>query len=415
MEGKIFINSLVWAKHCRGLLGSSLEGFVRWMQTNGYSQRTVRCNIYGVTHFGKYLRRRGIRSIDQLEGARGRKVLEAYRCYCKCRGFRHRTFCLKSFFQSLKEAGLITCLPSREFLLLPLTRQYLAFLRDRGNLSESTLRRHTDWVENFLRFLGWEEKTPFSPFSVGEIDRFIEREAQRLRRPPHRSFVAAFRSFFRYLYYSGKMDRDLSGFIEKPRRYKLRSLPPVLTWSEVHRILRGVDRSTPSGLLRYAVLLLLTTYGLRAGEVARLKLEDIDWQREVLHIGQRKMGKDLWLPLVPQVGKAIYEYLRKGRPLSTYREVFLLLRAPRRPLSGGSVSYVVRRTLQFAGLHPPRRGAHLLRHSVATRLIRRGASLKEIGDVLGHRRLESTHLYTKTAIENLREVALEVPELKEER
>jgi len=412
MEDKIFLNPVIEAKHRQGLLGAYFDDFVNWMKNNGYPRRTIRNYVQMVTHFGKYLHRRGISSIYQLEGVIGKKLLDGYRDYCKRRGLTHRTFVLKPYLQALKERGVIIGLASKDSLLLPLTRQYLTFFRKQGNLAESTLRRNADWIENFLRFRGDKQDTPLPTFSIADVDKFIEHEALRLRRPPHRSYVAALKSFFGFLYHSGKIGRDFSYLIDRPRRYKLQSLPTVLPWSEVKMILKSVDRSTKPGLRDYAILLLLTTYGLRAGEVAHLKLEDVDWRKEAIHIARRKMGRDLWLPLRPQVGKAIFEYLRGGRPFSKYREIFLLLRAPRRPISGWGVSYVVRKHIQLAGLNPPRRGAHVLRHSFATHLIRHGASLKQIGDLLGHRNLESTYIYTKTAVEHLREVALEIPEVK---
>jgi site-specific recombinase XerD len=144
--------------------------------------------------------------------------------------------------------------------------------------------------------------------------------------------------------------------------------------------------------------------------VANLKLEDIDWRKETIFIAQGKTGQDLWLPLTPKVGNAIIQYLKRARPHSKYRELFLLTKAPWTPITRRNIGYIVNRYIQLTGLSPSQRGPHLLRHSFATNLIRRGVQLKEIGDMLGHRDLNSTHLYTKTAVENLREVALEVPE-----
>ena len=173
----------------------------------------------------------------------------------------------------------------------------------------------------------------------------------------------------------------------------------------------SVDLSTKAGPQHYAILQLLTTYGLRAGEIAQLRLDNIDWRKETIHIAPGKTGKDLWLPLTAGVGKAILRYLKDRRPPSKYREIFLLTCAPWTPLKSGNIGYVVNRHIKLAGLNLPRGGPHLLRHSFATRLVRAGASLKEIGDLLGHRDPESTHTYTKTATERLREVALEMPEI----
>ena len=410
MHDKIFQCPVIEAKHRTGLLGTYFDHFVTSMQGNGYLKETICSNVQKITHFGQYLYQRGIRSIHQLEGIEGKKLLDAYRDYCKRRGLGHRSYGLKFYLQALKNANVISNLTFGHSLLLPLTKQFLAFLRNQNDLSEGTIRRHIWWVEKFLQFSGyWKD---ISSIGIIDIDRFIEQETIRLKHAPHRSFAHALRSFVRFLYHSGKIHTDFSYLIVTPRRYKLQFLPTVLPWSDVQKILNSVDRSTKTGLQHYAILLLLTTYGLRAGEVAQLKLEDINWKNETIHIVRRKMGKDLWLPLTPQVGNTILKYLKRGRPISKYREVFICIRAPLTPLNTVNITYVVNRYIQLAGLNPSRRGAHTLRHSFATHLIRQGVSLKQISDMLGHRNLESTHIYTKTAIERLREVALEIPEVK---
>jgi len=207
----------------------------------------------------------------------------------------------------------------------------------------------------------------------------------------------------------------LSYFITSPRCYKLESLPRLLSWDDVGRLLRSVDLSTGPGIRACAILTLLTSYGLRSGEVARLKLEDIDWRRETIHIARRKTGRDLWLPLIPQAAEAVIRYLKSGRPSSKYREIFLIARAPWTPIKSQNIGQVVRRQIQLAGLTPSSQGAHIIRHSFATHLHRKGASLKEVGDILGHKAPQSTRVYTKTATDHLRDVALEVPEVPDEK
>ena len=406
MHDEIF--PIAEAKHRNGLLGVYFDYFVNWMQDNGYSKRTMRVNVQKVTRFGWYLHKKGINCIHQLEGTEGKKILNAYRRYCKHQNLEHRSFSLKFYLQALKDANVINDLPFGESLLLPLTKQFLNFLKSQ-NLSEKTIRRSIWWIEKFLQFFGRKD---ISSIRLIDIDRFIEREAIRLKHAPHRTYAYAFRIFIKFLYRSRKIHTDFSHLITHPRRYKLQFLPTVLPWSDIQKILNNVDQSNKTGLQHYAILLLLTSYGLRAGEVAQLKLEDIDWRNEVIHIAQRKMGKDLWLPLVPKVGKAIIKYLKHGRPISRYREIFIHIKAPLIPLNSGNVHHVVNRYIQLAGLNPPRCGPHMLRHSFATNLIRQGVPLKQISDMLGHRNMESTHIYTKTAIERLREVALEVPEVK---
>lgn len=413
MHNKIFPTPAVEARHRGGLLGAYFDCFVTWMQDHGYSRGRMRLNVQGVTHFGQYLRRKGIRSIHQLEEVTGQKLLVAYRHYCKRHRHWQENFGVNLYLRALKEAGVLTNLGSKDSLLLPETQQYVTFLKNQKGLSEKTIHLYTYWVEKFLRFLGYQNGASSMPtFGIADVDRFIEQKGVQLGHASHRLLAKALRSFLRFLYQSGNLYTDLSSLITSPRHYKLQSLPQVLSQPEVQKILSSLDRSTKTGLQQYAILILLTTYGLRVGEVAHIKLEDIDWRNESIHIAQRKTRKDLRLPLMPQAGKAVLDYLKGARPPSKYREIFLLTRAPYTPLNRNYITHMVSRYIKLTGLNLPRYGAHLLRHSFATHLIRKGVSLKQIGDMLGHRNPESTHIYTKTATEHLREVALEIPEVR---
>lgn len=413
MHKKIFPTPAIERKHRQGLLGAHFDCFLNWMQEHGYSRHSMRFNVQCLTHLGEYLKKKGISSIHQLQGADGQELLVTYRDYCRGQGYWRRESGLKLYLGALEETGILSSSTPGNSLLFHETKQYRDFLKNQRGLAEKTIHRHIYWIEKFLRFLGCQEHRSSVPtFGIGQVDRFIEQEAERLGRTSQGPLAGCLRSFLRFLYQSGKLATDLSVLITSPRCYKLESLPRVLDWDEVQKIVNSVHRSTRNGPQYYAILVLLTTYGLRAGEVAQLKLEDIDWRRKAIHIVPRKSGKDLYLPLTHGVAQAILDYLRHRRFPSKYRQVFLLTRAPWRSLTRQNIAYVVNRHIELAGLELPRGGPHLLRHSFATHLIRKGASLKQIGDLLGHRALESTHIYTKTATEHLREVALEVPEVK---
>ena len=202
-----------------------------------------------------------------------------------------------------------------------------------------------------------------------------------------------------------------------PTLYAFERLPAALTPDEVQAVLESArhDR-TPMGLRNYAILLLLATYGLRAGEVVRLRLEDIDWRHECLHVRQSKTGRTTVLPLLAPVGDAILAYLREGRPTTAAREVFLRAQAPIQPFRRGSSLYaIVARRLPKAGVRPAgKRGPHTFRHAHAVRLLRAAVPLKAIGDLLGHTTTASTAIYLKLATEDLREVGLDVPPAREE-
>jgi integrase len=188
--------------------------------------------------------------------------------------------------------------------------------------------------------------------------------------------------------------------------YRLSEIPRSISWTEVGKVLAGVDRRTPRGKRDYAMLLLLVTYGLRGREVAALTLDDIDWKRERLAIPERKAGHSTAFPLSKSVGEAIVDYLQHGRPKTTDRHVFFRAAAPVQPIGCAVVSACAARYLLRAGVQVPRPGSHTLRHTLVQRLVDADFALKEIGDFVGHRSPRSTQIYGKVAVESLRQVAL---------
>jgi site-specific recombinase XerD len=217
--------------------------------------------------------------------------------------------------------------------------------------------------------------------------------------------VGALRSFLRYLRLRGDIALDLAEVVPSVPDWRLAHLPKSIAPDEVERLLRAVDRSHPTGQRDYAVLLLLARLGLRAGEVVAMTLEDIDWEGGELLI-HSKGGQQDRLPLLQDVGQALASYLREARPRCATRRVFVTMKAPRRGFAGpGAVCTIVRHALQLADLHPPRKGAHLLRHSLATGMLRRGASLAEIGEILRHRLPNTTQIYAKVDLDALRAIA----------
>lgn len=217
---------------------------------------------------------------------------------------------------------------------------------------------------------------------------------------------AALRSFLRYLFRERITRRDLSMAVERPRTYRLSDVPRSVAVGDVERTLGMVDRRSVVGRRDYAMLMLLVVYGLRAREVAALTLDDIDWKTTVLHIRGRKAGHAAVYPLAVEVGEAVIDYLQRGRPETSDRRIFFRTRAPRAAITHRIVSGRARFYLRKAGVEVARPGSHTLRHSCAQRLVDAEFSLKVIGDYLGHRRAASTRIYSKVAIEALREVAL---------
>jgi site-specific recombinase XerD len=222
--------------------------------------------------------------------------------------------------------------------------------------------------------------------------------------------IQTVRSVLRYLRQEGQVSSDLASLVAAPRRYADATLPIGLAPDQVLRVLNGVDRSTSIGVRDHSMLTLLSIYGMRASEVAALRLDDVDWKIDQIQIAQSKGRRKLVLPLIPEAGDAILAYIRDGRPMSQHRELFIRHKAPYSRMTSPAVYQIVRKALDCAGVESLRRGPHLFRHTQATAWIRGGWSLKAVGDLLGHRCADTTRIYAKVAIEDLREVALDVPE-----
>jgi site-specific recombinase XerD len=218
----------------------------------------------------------------------------------------------------------------------------------------------------------------------------------------------------RFLASSGEAPPGLDAQIDTPRVYRGEQLPRSLPWESVRTLLRSIDRTSRLGRRDYAMFLLMATYGLRSSEVVALTIDDIEWRAQRIRIPQRKTGGSFFLPLTDEVGAALLQYLRRGRPALAFRELFLRGRAPAGVLKATGVLEAFQKWSRRSGLHIPFQGAHCLRHSYAVHLLRQGTSLKTIGDLLGHRSLESTCVYLRLAVEDLREVALPLPRSLEE-
>ena len=290
---------------------------------------------------------------------------------------------------------------------------YGRWLTELHGFSPETLRKNGHAAGVFLEWLGGRaSKESLHGLTVSDLDAFLAWRNQGLRRATRSGVSHCLRSFLRFLYAEGLIEQDLSLSVNGPVLYRFENIPSALTDKQVES-LRDITRRdhTPLGLRDHAMLLLIATYGLRAGEVVRMKLEDIDWRREQIRLKQSKTRADLLLPLMPEVGQAVLDYLRRGRPKTHLREIFIRARAPHGPFACGSSLYTVfRRRIQQAGIQPEgKRGPHAIRYARATGLLRANVSLKSISDLLGHRSATSTGVYLKLATEDLRSVALDVP------
>lgn len=292
----------------------------------------------------------------------------------------------------------------------PLLREFAQHLEQHRGNPVGTVRKKVKHAEAFLAFQRLRRRR-LPQLCLRDIDAFVVTCRKRYARITVANMCSSLRSFVGFLCVSGRVPVDLSTSILAPIVRRGERPHRALPWEDVRRILKAVDRSTPCGRRDYVLLLMMSTYGLGAGEAIRLSLDDIDWRAATLHVVRPKTGAAFLLPLLPAVTRALVSYLRHGRPAhASTRHLFVRMMAPHEPLSAASaIRHVLNTHAQRAGVSAPYLGSHVLRHTHACRQLELGTQPKLIGDILGHRDPQSTSAYLRVSVERLRQVALAVP------
>jgi integrase/recombinase XerD len=395
-------------------LAPEIERYVEWMDLQGYAIRNIYHRVPMLCRFAEFAKQHGSTDLksaaSQIEEFAA-QWLAAHEPNCKTTEARRHIAeeARNPVRQMLRLAveGHVT--PDRQRKSFPFEAQapgFLRYLQEERGLREATIYHYAHRLLGFgdyLKRLGVTSLTEISPALLAS---FVIDTAPKLARTVRRDLCGILRVFLRFCHRERVIAHDLSGAVEMPQVYRLADVPRSITWDEVRRMLEAVDRRTALGRRDYAILLLLVTYGLRAHEVAKLTLDDIDWKRERLQIPERKAGHWTAYPLAHVVAEALIEYLRSGRPQTQDRHVFFRVLAPRKPIGNGAISAIVALYLRKAGVQVHRAGAHTLRHTCVQRLIDAEFPLKTIGDYVGHRSPQSTEIYSKVAIAALREVAM---------
>lgn len=384
------------------VLGPHLDGFVAWLQRQGYSERPIRRRVSAARRLDVLLVRDSVDPQD-LSAARFLAYVPAHRGDDVYLGA-----VVRSLVDYFDEQGVLAPTPVTPSDTL--VARYRAHLERVRGLSVATVTAHSHSVTQFLAFLQ-HDRVPdqLRDLDTGRIETFVQTAGTRLGRGTLQHTVAHLRSFLRFLATSGLAPPGLDSRIDTPRLYRGERLPRTLPWETARALLRAIGRSTSMGRRDYAMLLLVATYGLRSCEVVALTLDDVDWRTGRLRVRRPKVGSPLVLPLTPEVGDALLDYLRHGRPALPERGIFLRLRGPAGTLKRTALTEVFQGWVRRSGLTIPFQGPHCLRHSLAVHLLRQGTPLKTIGDVLGHRSAESTCVYLRLDVEDLRDVALHLP------
>lgn len=393
----------------KGPLLAFVQAFSEQLQAQGYAPASLKISIRLVKDFVTWLDQREIDGCS-LAATHVSDYLDDRWLYRRRR--RGDAFTLHAFVGLVSADG---CAAESEppAVTTPARRVRQEFeeylLRERG-LATATIRLYGDAVGRFLEHAFGDGEVRLGEITAADVIRFVQVDAARLHHSKRaKVMISALRSFLRYGHYRGDITADLHTCVPTVANWSMAGIPRTISASQVQRLLAGCDQRSATGRRDYAMLLLLARLGLRASEVVGLRLEDIDWDEGAICIRGPAQRCDR-LPLPADVGAAIVAYLRDGRPACVARNVFIRSRAPQRALLGPSaVSCVVLRALRRAGIDTPLKGAHLLRHSLATNMLGSGASLGEIAEILRHRNPQTTTIYAKVDLVSLHALALPWP------
>ena len=381
-----------------------LSSFATSLREDGYAEFTMRSKLRLLADFLQWLGRSGI-SVTEIH----ERPVEVFIQDKQRQGQVHRgdREALRQFLAHLRNQGVV---PGQEAICdnspsADILNRYEKHLRSERALANATVVNYVPFARQFLVQRFREGPVLLRELKAADISAFVLRHAQTIGCRRAQLMTTAFRSFFRFLFQIGELPVDLAASVPTVADRRLSTVPKYLVAEEVHRVLGGCDRQTSSGRRNYAILLLLARLGLRAGEVVSLQLQDIDWRAgEILILGNGLLHDRMPLPV--DVGEALTSYLRIDRPPCKTRRVFVCLKAPQSGFAGPStVTTIVRRALARAGLDPAFKGAHVLRHSLATSMLRSRASMREIGEVLRHRVSSTTEIYAKLDFDALRSLA----------
>jgi site-specific recombinase XerD len=394
-----------------GLFGNHIDRWAALLLEQGYQRDPLLHKMSLVAALGRWLESKRHRLIE-LDDEKVESFVRARQRHRRIhRGDR---MTLRFLLADLRSTGDIPPPPPKAAptALEHALHEYTDYLvRERG-LSPRTVSQYAHCIRTFLAERFNNGPIRWNALCQADTNGHLQQKSATVCPNTLHSVTAALRSYFTFLRLRGDIQMDLASGVPAVACWRLSTVPKFLKPNDVQKLLDSCDQTTTKGQRDYAVLLLLARLGLRGGELVAMKLDDINWDAGEMLIRGKGQRHDR-LPIPKDVGKALAAYLRHGRPRSLTRHVFVRLNAPHRGFATSSdISAIVHQAVNRAGLHPPNKGAHLLRHSLATNMLQKGASLAEIGEVLRHRCPITTELYSKVDLAALHALARPWPEGK---
>jgi integrase/recombinase XerD len=393
--------------------GTFIEGFAEALSLRGYASITARKYIRSAEHIVCWAGRRGLVASGLDDVVLRRFGQHLIRCNCghyACAGRREVVGGARLFIRHLQgidepaiKERATTAVDS------PLLQEFFQWMRAQRGTHELTLYNYGIPIRALLRDCGEEPRR----LDARRLRRFVLKQSRSISRWGTQRCTTALRMFLRFLIANNRCRAGLIGAIPVIAHWRLATLPRYLPPEDIGRIIDSCKPSSTTGKRDRAILLLLGRLGLRAGDIVHMRLQDVDWKGAWIHVAG-KGRRQTRLPLSQEVGQAIVTYLQQGRPPASTDALFLRSRAPFRGFrSHATVSVIVASAMRRAGIKRPSRGAaHLLRHSIASSMLRHGASLQEISTLLRHRSIETTEIYAKVDVRGLQQIAQPWPEVR---
>jgi site-specific recombinase XerD len=388
-----------------GPLGVHVTPLITRLRQEHYAAGTVLSYQLVCLHFARWMQQRkmGVHQICEADLDRFRRLNPLCRTNARA--------ALRAMLFQLRSAGVTPAAvapprtPGQRLL-----EEYHSYLVSQRGLNVGTIVGYRKCLARFLGRLYGRGPVAVQALTAAALVSEVKRCLRKYSRGTGRIVIAALRSFLRYLVYRGWIGPELAAAVPSMAYWDERGLPRHVSAADVRRVLESCERQSVVGRRNYAMLLILAELGLRASELLALQLEDVDWLRGRLRIRSVKGGVPVWVPLPSATGAAMADYLRNARPACPCRAMFIRGAAPYVGLArAGDVSNIVREAIDRAGVQSRCRGAHVLRHSLATAMLRRGATLEEIGEMLRHRDVRSTQRYAKVDLESLRMLVVAWP------
>ena len=391
-------------------IGPILERFVVYLVGRGHAGSVTRSYVFAAEHFGQWL---GGRPVNP-DTAKTFVTRHLSTCRCKSPAMRNISCVRPAIGRLLEMMGLQarTPKPNRASSIAALLRRYTDHMFRVQGLASSTISLHARYARDMMASLRIRHVRQLVGLTVDQVTRFVIRIGHRRHPSTGQGIASSIRAFLRYLLLYKLIRRDLSVAVPTFANWRLASLPATVTVEELKRFVDTVDTTAPIGLRNRAILLCLIDLGLRAADVAGLELGGVDLTGRVLHLRCSKEREFATVPMTKRLATAIGTYVRRGRPDVPQGSVALFVQhqaPPGTALTSEDVQKIVRRHAKLAGLTDRIRGTHVLRHSVASRMINAGATMKQIADLLGHRSLNTTAIYAKVDLVSLSRVAMSWP------